>query len=83
MKKISLKKVGVKKIKLKMQEQKPISSLKNKRFGQTIIWKNKSQYVKGGKLHHYDMEKDAKIKSEHVRTKSEPKWRGDLQNSTV
>lgn len=51
--------------------------------GQTKRFKDPEFYVKAGKVHRYDPEKDAQIKSEHIRPATWPPWRGDLKGKMV
>jgi transcription antitermination factor NusG len=51
--------------------------------GQTNRFKDSEFYVKAGKVHRYDPEKDAQIKSQHIRSPSSPPWRGDLKGKMV
>ena len=51
--------------------------------GQTSKFKDSEFYVKAGKVHRYDPEKDAQIKSQHIRPATWPPWRGDLKGKRV
>jgi len=51
--------------------------LKGKRKGQTKSFHGKTHYVKAGKIHKYDLDKDAEIHADHKRSKNAPTWRGD------
>lgn len=43
----------------------------------------KGYYLKAGKLHKYNIKKDAAIKSKRVRKKGYAAWRGDAKGSNV
>ncbi len=73
------------------RKSKPIK--KTKREGQSNISKKdrniegvkipKGYYLKAGKLHKYNLKKDAAIKSKRKRKKGYAPWRGDAEGSNI
>lgn len=53
------------------------------RHGQSIQLVTDAVYTKGGKLHFYDLEKDARIKSLMKRKPGWATWRGDLPGKMI
>lgn len=56
---------------------------KGVREGQSKQFVDKNLYVKAGNLHKYDLDKDAKIKSQHIRKAGDATWRGDEKGKMV
>lgn len=53
------------------------------REGQSIKFLTDAVYSKGGQLHFYDLEKDARIRSVMKRKPGSATWRGDLPGSMI
>lgn len=53
------------------------------RDGQSIKFITDAVYSKGGQLHFYDLEKDARIQSLQVRKPGQATWRGDLPGKKI
>lgn len=55
---------------------------KGERKGQSIKFGD-SGYLKGGRYHEYDMNRDRRIKAKTIRKPGAARWRGDLQGGRI